>query len=283
MNTKCKNCNLTIPISRKFCSKKCWGRFHSKKLQKHTYNINAFTNNDDISYYLLGAFITDGCVYLDRNHKRASISSNDYDWLISIRNIICPTIPLSKKDNCFSLKLNCPTIYDWLVSNQCTRKKSLTVKFPIIPEQYLPDFLRGCIDGDGTIMLYNHKRKYKDKLYSYVRSKISLCSSSFDFINAFSKCLIANGFPNSFAEIKKLPSKINGRIITQKHPHYRISLGDDATTRAANWLWYPEHKLSMPRKAKIANKIIERAFVSERLDGRFRSEVSDQLLSSSRS
>ena len=33
-------------------------------MKKYTYNSDVFTNEDDVSYYLLGAFMTDGCVVM---------------------------------------------------------------------------------------------------------------------------------------------------------------------------------------------------------------------------
>ncbi len=50
--------------------------------RKHKYNENIFTDENEISYYLLGVFLTDGCM------KKTSVSlfSKDKDWLISIKD-----------------------------------------------------------------------------------------------------------------------------------------------------------------------------------------------------
>src|ERR1700677_3649674 len=50
----------------------------------YNYNTSVFTNENAISYYLLGAFITDGSVRKSGN--RVEITSMDKEWL----TILCP-------------------------------------------------------------------------------------------------------------------------------------------------------------------------------------------------
>lgn len=55
----------------------------------------------------------------------------------------------------------------WVVGNKhlwetlnnlgCTPKKSLTLKFPNIPQALMPHFIRGYFDGDGSLGIYNGK------------------------------------------------------------------------------------------------------------------------------
>src|SRR5271166_106735 len=135
-------------------TKKPRGYWH-QFIQKYDYNYEVFTRSDDVSYYLLGAFITDGCM----KQGNASISSADKDWLISIRDLICKDLPITKeKSKCWRLNVRDFRIRGWLLQNGCVPRKSLVVQFPKIPTQYLPDFLRGCIDGDGSISHKRYKR-----------------------------------------------------------------------------------------------------------------------------
>jgi hypothetical protein len=39
-----------------------------------------------------------------------------------------------------------------------TENKSLTLEFPEVPKEYLPDFIRGYFDGDGSIMRLKNNR-----------------------------------------------------------------------------------------------------------------------------
>lgn len=48
-----------------------------------------------------------------------------------------------------------------------------------IPYQFFPDFLRGWIDGDGSIFSYtDHYMSYKEKHYTYQRLYVRLVSVS---------------------------------------------------------------------------------------------------------
>lgn len=60
-------------------------------MTKYHYNVDAFYNEDDVSFYLLGAFMTDGCVWRCSNGTSLAtgLVSGDKDWLEAIRDLIC--------------------------------------------------------------------------------------------------------------------------------------------------------------------------------------------------
>lgn len=58
-------------------------------------------------------------------------------------------------------------------------RKSLIIKFPEVPKKYLPDFIRGVFDGDGSVYFDNRSLK------SPLRSKF--VSGSNDFIVGLQK------------------------------------------------------------------------------------------------
>jgi hypothetical protein len=57
--------------------------------------------------------------------------------------------------------------YDWLIAIGPTPRKSLTIGPLRIPDEYFADFMRGCIDGDGTILVYLD-RYHAGRKVSYV-------------------------------------------------------------------------------------------------------------------
>lgn len=212
-------------------------------MKKYTYNVDVFYNEDAISYYLLGVFMTDGCVFKHTKYSksyRANIVSKDEDWLISIREIICPQLYIArKKKNIFELRIYNQEIVNWLISKGCVPRKSLVIQMPQVPSQYLPDFIRGCVDGDGCISISNYKKKDRKKIYRKIISYIS--SSSLNFIQSLNALI---GIKNSFVIIK--PG--TGKKIKYKHPHYRLIFNDSYATKFLNWIYYPNHKLSLKRK-----------------------------------
>lgn len=220
-------------------------------MRKYTYNLEIFYNNDAVSYYLLGAFMTDGCVFVHRKSSknfRANITSKDLDWLVSIRNLICPNLHIMKKRNeNYELRFYSQEIANWLISKGCVPRKSLILQMPNIPSQYLPDFIRGCIDGDGCIHISNYRKKDRKKIYQKVICY--LCSSSPNFIKSVSLLI---RFKHSFIE-RKIGT---GKKIKSKHPHYRLFFNDINAKKFLSWIYYHDHKLSLKRKNDLAQSLL---------------------------
>lgn len=89
-----------------------------------------------------------------------------------------------------------------------TKNKSLTVKFPCVPDDYLRDFIRGVFDGDGSVFFQ------KDSINYPIRTKF--CSSSGDFITRLEFCLQELGLPKR--NIYEQKTK-NGIFYTFKYGH----------------------------------------------------------------
>lgn len=53
-----------------------------------------------------------------------------------------------------------------------------------IPDEYFADFFRGCIDGDGSVLVYTDRyRVPKSDRYVYERLYVTLVSASPRFVN----------------------------------------------------------------------------------------------------
>lgn len=224
-------------------------------MHKYKYNTDVFYKENDVSYYLLGAFITDGNVqiYKDYNFKRCKLSSKDLDWLEIIKTYICPELKIitNRKDGCFSLEVYNTEITDWLINNECLPKKSLTVKFPNIPEQYIPDFIRGVIDGDGSLGIYKRKNR------NLIERNAGITTGSKDFGKSLHDVLLSNDINNTLHVYKPKDSKIGNRLISSLNDLYQISISTINTYKLCKFAYYTDHRISMPRKASIAKKIIE--------------------------
>lgn len=221
----------------------------------YSYDFSAFYAEKNLSYYLLGAWMTDGCVI--KRHaksKKTVLVSKDKDWLILIKNIVCKELPLTKQDNSFSLTINSTEISDWLISKGCVPRKSLTLKFPSVPEKYLADFIRGAIDGDGCLMSGTYKHS-SGRTYTY--NQIYLCGGSKKFIKHFAKLLKKRGILYSYSERDpKISYLKNGRKISSKSKQYKVTINaKNSLKNFISWIYYPNNPLSMPRKEQMA-KII---------------------------
>jgi hypothetical protein len=227
---------------------------------KYKYNLETFTKEDDISYYLLGAFITDGCVSYNTSHSpdkkyySCELKSADHDWLQTISKLCGDDLLLKKASNsqCLRLRIHNTKIAEWLISYNCVPNKTLTVKFPNIPEKYLSDFIRGCWDGDGSIS--NIKRKN-----GYLEPKAQLYSASKSFIYDLQKTLLQKyKIISHIYEVKMTDHKmLDGTVITAKNQLYQMSIGSRHCKKFCQEIYYVDHKISMPRKNKKAQEIID--------------------------
>jgi len=196
--------------------------------------------------------MTDGCVQSNKNI--AEITSIDKDWIFSINQEISPNKPIRFiRNKYYRAEYFSKEICDWLKSSGCIPRKSLTLKFPDIPKKYLPDFIRGCWDGDGHLSI----KEYKTAKYSRRMNRhVSIGSGSCDFIQGMSVALNKLGI-NNYVECRKLnPRKIGNTIIDTNNLFYQINI-----TKADNMvkfatLIYDNKKLSLTRKKNTALAII---------------------------
>jgi hypothetical protein len=246
------------------------------KLNKNTphYNTSSFLNEDDISYYLLGAFISDGNI--DNTYRRAHIISTDEQWINDIRNVIASDGTILHKGNAYSFRFSQPEMIAWLVEHECIPRKSLTVKFPNVPDKYLPDFVRGIFDGDGSVSckFYQSTSKYsknKNLCCDYIMCYI--CGSSLSFLQGLSDILIKNGLNHKLYKQKNRSGYKrggllkDGRIIKQQSDHYRLVFSSKQAHDFLKWIYYPNNRLSLNRKEDKAKTIFnyyERASMLEK-------------------
>jgi hypothetical protein len=226
---------------------------------KYIYNTQVFTNEDDISYYLLGVFMTDGCVRLDVQKRkgkeypyyRVSLTSKDGDWMETITDLICTgRKPTERKTrNCYEVEFNSGEIAQWLMSKGCLPRKSLTLQFPDVPPQYLPDFLRGVIDGDGMVSMTKPGR--------IMTMRCAVFTGSLDFANGIETAIRTLGVESKILVRKMQPRLIGDRMVLSERDNYAVRLknGENAC-KLLKLAYYSGHRLALARKAKTAQELI---------------------------
>jgi hypothetical protein len=127
---------------------------------------------------------------------RCSISQKSPEILEKIKVLMSCDKKLYKAKNrprghIYHLVLNNEEIYEDLLKLGLTPAKSLSVKFPEMPQDCIRHFIRGCWDGDGSV--YLEKRKDLDykasvrlgkkvEYVKYIRLGASFVSGSKEFI-----------------------------------------------------------------------------------------------------
>jgi hypothetical protein len=136
--------------------------------------------------YAIGVIATDGNLSSDGRHL--SVTSQDQDLLETIRsclgltNAITPTFN-SAGQRYFRVQWGNRCFLKGLRRIGLTPAKSLTLGALVVPDSYFADFLRGCIDGDGSILTYTDRYHTRTKAkYVYERLAVCLVSGSPTFI-----------------------------------------------------------------------------------------------------
>ncbi|NDB85263.1 MAG: hypothetical protein EB127_21560, partial [Alphaproteobacteria bacterium] len=193
---------------------------------------------------------TDGNVITKKHHKRFKITSIDLDWIERIRSIVCPTAPIrkSKVNNNYEFAASNQTMLDWLVSYGCVPNKSKTLQITKdIPKEYYRDFVRGAIDGDGSISHCRYCKKKKGKEYYYNKVTVYLCGASLPFLQQV-KDMIPEEINSILIDCGRTNSIIRGREVKATTNVYRLTINDSNARKVLDWLYYPEHNISLNRK-----------------------------------
>ena len=144
--------------------------------------------------WVLGIIATDGNIRFDRTCKRLRIGLQDKDILIKINRMMESNYPIRKRDFSkyeglgtwyYELDICRTKICKDLIAFGITPRKSKIIQFPLIPKDYLYDFIRGVVDGNGCLFI--NKCFYKGKLYKYFRTVI--VSGSFKFLESLKRLL----------------------------------------------------------------------------------------------
>ncbi len=137
--------------------------------------------------YVVGLIATDGC--LSRDGRHLVLTSKDVDLLETVRRCLGITARATATSNeppgsCHRLQWSDCVFYRWLIDIGLTPAKSLTLGPVAVPDPCFRDFLRGCIDGDGSITTYTDRyNTFKKPTYVYTRLFVKLVSASPRFLH----------------------------------------------------------------------------------------------------
>ncbi len=118
--------------------------------------------------YVLGYLYADGSLedasYLRGKYVRVSSVEKEniekIKKMLNSEHTIVEKKPTTKNGKTgYLLRIGSHILYDDLVGLGLCPNKSLTVKFPQIPDKFLSNFVRGYFDGDGCVMIQQAKGK----------------------------------------------------------------------------------------------------------------------------
>lgn len=129
-------------------------------------------------------------------------------------------------------------LYRFLQKIGIDQAKSKTIKSVKIPDKYFFDFLRGCVDGDGSITVSKHPESSKTQL------RLRLCSASKHFLLWVKETI------KTKLEIE------SGWIYSNKKSMHILSYGKRDTIKILKNVYYTDVKYFLSRKFNIAKPYI---------------------------
>ena len=150
-------------------------------------NENFFSSWSPEMAYVLGLVVTDGCI---SREGTVSLSMNDKDLLEKVKKVMDSMhkiTPSKHQKGLYYFHFTREKLVKDLERFGVLPRKSLTIKLPGVPQEYLPDFIRGVFDGDGSVFFDKRRPKFP------LRAKF--VSGSEDFINGLQKSLKFLGMP----------------------------------------------------------------------------------------
>lgn len=168
---------------------------YKKSKLPHQYfaiNENFFSSWSDKMAYVLGLIITDGCITPAPKGRTYSVhlAMNDKSLLEKVRKAMeseHKIVSSKQQKGLYLFNFAREQISKDLIRLGVTPRKSLTVKFPDVPDEYLRHFIRGVFDGDGSVYFESRSRNFP------LRTKF--VSGSKDFIYELEERLQKLGMP----------------------------------------------------------------------------------------
>lgn len=136
-----------------------------QRVSRNNYTVNDkfFDEWTSESAYVFGWLCSDGNVSKDKTYFQIHLNKKDIKILESINKLMESNSLITEYKNSIRLIVYNKKLTQRLIELGCLPKKSLSLKFPAIPDQYLSHFMRGYFDGDGSIF-FNKPNTIKIKL-----------------------------------------------------------------------------------------------------------------------
>lgn len=203
--------------------------------------------------YAVGLLTTDG--NLSKDHRHICLSSSDKDLLEIFKDCLLLKSKISLKNrSVYSKKLSYriqfsdTNFYRWLQKIGLKPAKTYTLGKIDISNEFFRDFLRGHLDGDGTILTYVDKyNHYHGKTYVNQRIYTKFISASPEHIRwlqqKIQSLLGTKGSVNS--NVSKKPNRV---------PIWVLKFAKKESLKLLEWIYYKPNLPCLERKRVIANK-----------------------------
>lgn len=223
-------------------------------MPKRRLPFKEFTWTPELAY-VIGLIVTDGNLSKDGRH--INMRSSDTDLLKTFQLILNLNAKITRSYNngfakkpSYRIQFSDVQFYNWLINIGITPAKTYTIGEVKIPKKYFRDFLRGHLDGDGTIFTYiDNYNHYRGRTYTNQR--------------IFTKFISASQLHITWLHnrIKKL-AQVQGALICNsptrpnRVPMWEIKFSKYESLKLFKWLYYDKNLPTLKRKRYIAENLL---------------------------
>ena len=209
------------------------------KVVRYKFNEDYFETIDtEDKAYFLGFIVADGSVNSKSNVIQ--ITQKEPDILYEFKRYIKYEGDLikSKTRDVFDIKISSSKMKSDLLKLGISPNKTMSVNYPLIPENLQNHFMRGVFDGDGCISIHHDKRDNSN------RGQVNICSGSFDFIKEYADNMV------KYCGVKK------NNIRQPKGTYYVIDWGGLSDVESVYEFLYKESNIFLKRKKETYDKVM---------------------------
>lgn len=206
--------------------------------------------------YIIGLLTTDGNLSNDGRH--ISMRSSDLQLLDTFKKCLHLTNKIVQSHNdgfakrpCYRIQFSNVQFYRWLLKIGLFPNKTYTIKSLNIPDPYFRDFLRGHLDGDGSITTYkDYYNTFKNPEYVYTRLWVVFISASEIHIkwirDTIYRLTLLKGY--LWKTKPKLPHKVS---------IWEVKYAKKESIKLLRWIYYNKNVPCLQRKRDIADRVLE--------------------------
>lgn len=122
--------------------------------------------------WFVGLMAADGCINSENSFGIAQSSDHGKKIVSYLQELLGHTGNISRHKNSYGITITSKRLVERLLYYGVFQRKSLSYTFPRnLPIEYFRDFLRGYIDGDGSVGVYNVGRSPQLLVVSFVGTK----------------------------------------------------------------------------------------------------------------
>ena len=195
--------------------------------------------------YAVGLITTDGC--LSRDGRHLTMTSKDTDLLETVRRCLDIRARITLSTNprpCYRVQWSDGVFYQRLTEIGLMPAKSLRLGPLRVPDEWMRDFLRGCIDGDGSIITYvDRYNTFKKSTYVYTRVYLSLVSASPRFVEWLRDAL---------RRVVGVSGETSVRRLEGRNDLWRLRYAKREALQLLRWMYYSSDVPCLRRKYVIA-------------------------------